>query len=284
MVPGCVLLVAHTPKRQPQRRLAPLTSVHPFSSADAVIPVVRIVAAPRDDSAETFFAFRSDDAGVLFEAQLERIEEDGSTTVVFPWTSTVGDMSLDEDEELETGQHVMKVRVRGVRAPPPGQMSPRVPAVSQVRAVDPAGNVNQEFEEGINKHSWYYRPDLPWVLIILGSLGFIALVVGVALEIRRRRKKRAMERYAIKRMRRKFKGIKKDAAKKDVDWRKVRATAPCGWTASLTGAHAVYRPRAPCAVLRGEQGGCRGLVGSFGGVAEREEKEEETEEERGAGA
>lgn len=98
---------------------------------------------------------------------------------------------------------------------------------SQVRAVDPAGNVNQRFEEGLNKHSWYYRPDLPWVLIILGSLGFIALLVGAALEIRRRRKKRAMERYAIKRMRRKFKGIKKDAAKKDVDWRKVRLFPCC---------------------------------------------------------
>merc|ERR1711907_601900 len=50
--------------------------------------------------------------------------------------------------------------------------------------------------------------------LIVGSiLGFFAIVGGVYLEVRRRKKKAAMERYAIKRMRRKFKGVQKGGKK-----------------------------------------------------------------------
>ena len=57
--------------------------------------------------------------------------------------------------------------------------------------------------------------------LILGSIGAVFVVcLAIFLEVRRRRKKKAMKRYAMKRMRRKFKGIKKEIAAKDVDWRK----------------------------------------------------------------
>ena len=50
---------------------------------------------------------------------------------------------------------------------------------------------------------------IPWMLI-LGILGgSLAFAIAVALEIRRRRRKKAMERYAIKRMRRKFRAVDK---------------------------------------------------------------------------
>ena len=58
-------------------------------------------------------------------------------------------------------------------------------------------------------------------MLILGILGgMIAFSVAVFLEIRRRRRKAAMERYAIKRMRRKFKGAQKGKKDDVADWKK----------------------------------------------------------------
>ncbi len=83
----------------------------------------------------------------------------------------------------------------------------------EVRAFDPAGNYDLIFEEGRNVHIWIYEPPLPVGLIVGSILGFFAIVGGVYLEVRRRKKKAAMERYAIKRMRRKFKGVQKGGKK-----------------------------------------------------------------------
>ena len=77
-------------------------------------------------------------------------------------------------------------------------------------------------------HIWEYIPALPILLIVMLTLLFIALSTGAYLEWRRRRKKKAMERYAIKRMRRKFKGIKKDASGEDVDWRQYYEESKAG--------------------------------------------------------
>merc|ERR1712000_481032 len=90
----------------------------------------------------------------------------------------------------------------------------------QVRAIDPAGNVDITFDKGRNMHVWTYIPRLPIGLIMGLSTTFLIVMAGILIELRRRRKKKPMERYAIKRMRRKFKGIQKDVKKKDVDWRK----------------------------------------------------------------
>ena len=57
------------------------------------------------------------------------------------------------------------------------------------------------------------KPPLPVGLIVGSILGFFAIVGGIYLEVRRRKKKAAMERYAIKRMRRKFKGVQKGGKK-----------------------------------------------------------------------
>merc|ERR1719261_2362695 len=90
----------------------------------------------------------------------------------------------------------------------------------QARSVDPSGNSDLTFMEGANQHTWTYIPALPVALIVGLTGSFVTVITGILVEIRRRRKKKAMERYAIKRMRRKFKGVQKDAKKKDVDWRK----------------------------------------------------------------
>ena len=93
-----------------------------------------------------------------------------------------------------------------------------------VRAIDPAGNTDVTFRiggtENINYYKWRYTQRPPIMIITLSSCTFVMLVTGSWLEYRRRKRKRAMERYAIKRMRRKFKSAQKEMTKKgDVDWR-----------------------------------------------------------------
>ncbi len=90
----------------------------------------------------------------------------------------------------------------------------------RVRAVDPAGNRDAPlWKEGENQHTWTWVPELPVGLIV--GLCFLSLAIGggTMLELRRRRKLAEMERYALKRMRRKFKGVQKTGNKDDVDWR-----------------------------------------------------------------
>lgn len=64
-----------------------------------------------------------------------------------------------------------------------------------------------------NTHTWDYLAPINTPLIVaLSVLAFTGLVSFVV-EVRRRQRKKAMERYAIKRMRRKFKGAQVTAGK-----------------------------------------------------------------------
>lgn len=81
-----------------------------------------------------------------------------------------------------------------------------------MRAIDAAGNLGP-----VAQFVFLYKPPFP-VLIVGGSAGgFVFIMLLVFLEYRRRVRKAAMERYAQKRMRRKFKGLQKKAGKKDVN-------------------------------------------------------------------
>jgi hypothetical protein len=88
-----------------------------------------------------------------------------------------------------------------------------------VRAVDPAGNRDELYIVGKNLVEWYYVSPTAWDLIMEGIGGFLALTLFGYLEYRRRKKKAAMERYAMKRMRRKFKAMQRDEEGGIVDWR-----------------------------------------------------------------
>ena len=77
-----------------------------------------------------------------------------------------------------------------------------------VRSIDPAGN-SDIFWSPKNVHVWIYYAPLPGTLIVGLSTGFVGLCIATYMEYRRRKRKRAMERYAIKRMRRKFKGMQR---------------------------------------------------------------------------
>ena len=71
-------------------------------------------------------------------------------------------------------------------------------------------------------YKWKYKTRLPWDRISISIGCFIGSVLIVHWDYKRRKKRAAMERYAIKRMRRKFKGAQKDLASKGgVDWRKM---------------------------------------------------------------
>ncbi len=56
-----------------------------------------------------------------------------------------------------------------------------------------------------NAYSWRYTPPLPWLLIILAILFFIICVIAGVIYYRRRQRKLVLERYALKRARRKLK-------------------------------------------------------------------------------
>ena len=91
-----------------------------------------------------------------------------------------------------------------------------------VRAVDPAGNRDEKYildRSNGNLHYWQYISPTAWDLIGEGVGGFLALSLFGYLEYRRRKKKAAMERYAMKRMRRKFKAMQRDEEGGIVDWR-----------------------------------------------------------------
>merc|ERR1712225_191585 len=70
-------------------------------------------------------------------------------------------------------------------------------------------------------YKWKYNTRLPWDYIGYSVLSFLTCVLVAYKEYQRRKRKAAMERYAIKRMRRKFKGAQKEMNKGGVDWRKM---------------------------------------------------------------
>lgn len=96
-----------------------------------------------------------------------------------------------------------------------------------VRSVDPAGNVDVTYSKR-NMYKWKYNTSLPWHIICGTAGGFFGLCILAWLEKKRRKRKAAMERYAMKRMRRRFKnaqreqaaGGKRGGAGTTVDWKK----------------------------------------------------------------
>lgn len=91
--------------------------------------------------------------------------------------------------------------------------------VLYVRAIDPAGNRDERFVLGRNMHHWRYISPTPWDIIFGCIAAFLFMVFCAYAEYRRRVKKAAMERYAMKRMRRKFKAMQRDTDGRAVDWR-----------------------------------------------------------------
>ncbi|KAI9984756.1 hypothetical protein PInf_006183 [Phytophthora infestans] len=170
---------------------------------DARRPRAQFTLFPTSGSSDTVFKFESDKPYSVFEYfLLDTVEQ----LVVRNWTVTLGE--VDFESWLDSGTFRMRVRAR-----------------------DPAGNVDETFEDGRNEHTWVYERPLPWGLIIGLSCVGLVLLIGFLMEWRKRRKRAAMERYAMKRMRRKLK--KKNAAvtiakEGDPNWRETYDKAKDG--------------------------------------------------------
>ena len=164
---------------------------------DDRMPSVNMKKRPKQDSPNSIFRFAVDEAGCYFEY---RIWDALRYKEIRKWSPVV----------YQTNVEWLDWRKGG---PGNGRY------VLYVRAVDPAGNRDEMYERGRNVYAWNYVSPMPYDIIFGCVAGFIFLAFLAYLEYRRRVKKAAMERYAMKRMRRKFKAMQRDLDGRAVDWR-----------------------------------------------------------------
>ncbi|KAJ1444116.1 hypothetical protein B484DRAFT_388979 [Ochromonadaceae sp. CCMP2298] len=164
---------------------------------DAKLPKARFDGKPGSRDTNPWFYFVADKAGSSFEY---RVWDPNIFKEIREWTPVTG----------KTDVGWLDWRMGG-----PGNGRYQL----YVRAVDPAGNRDARFIMGENVYNWYYLSPTPWDIILGTIFGFLFLCFLAYLEYRRRVKKAAMERYAMKRMRRKFKAMQRDINGRAVDWR-----------------------------------------------------------------
>ncbi len=87
--------------------------------------------------------------------------------------------------------------------------------------VDTSGNRDLKYSTSTNAYTWFYLQPLPWGKISLTICAVIILSVGGFIEYRRRERKAALERYAQRRMRRKFKLHAMTGGEGVDDWKEV---------------------------------------------------------------
>jgi hypothetical protein len=156
-------------------------------------------AAQQSNTPGHKFHFTCDERVCVYEVRLYDLQEH---TEVLPWTAAAN------------GRYSVSWLSRWKGGSGAGMY------VLYVRAIDPAGNADYAFREGLNMHTWRYVSPIPWGIVLGVGFALLFLLLLVFLEYRRRRKRRAMRRYAIKRMRRKFKQQQRKRAK-DADWREL---------------------------------------------------------------
>ena len=164
---------------------------------DAKLPQAKVSKFPVSNTPDDIFLLVSDKAGSHFEY---RVWDPYNYIEVRGWTKVT----------KKAGVNWLNWRKGG-----PGSGLYQI----YFRAVDPAGNMDERFILNRNVYIWYYVSPTPWDIIFSVVGAFIGLCILAYLEYRRRVKKAAMERYAMKRMRRKFKAMQRDIDGKAVDWR-----------------------------------------------------------------
>ena len=166
---------------------------------DSKLPIARISDKPPTNTPYPIFSFTADEFGCVFEY---KVWDPYHYTLVRPWTTVV--------QKTDIGW--LSWRKNG-----PGNGIYRL----YVRAIDAAGNRDERYVMNQNVYEWFYVSPTPWDIIAQGVFGFLALCFFGYMEYRRRVKKAAMERYAMKRMRRKFKAMQRDIDGRSVDWRSL---------------------------------------------------------------
>jgi hypothetical protein len=164
---------------------------------DAIMPTTRFKSKPLPNTDNPFFWFTPDEAGVVYEY---RVWDPVNYIEVRPWTKCT--------KKTDVGW--LSWRKNG---PGNGLYS------LYVRSIDPSGNRDERFVDNQNVYTWYYVSPTPYDIIFEAAGSFFALALFGYLEYRRRVRKAAMERYAMKRMRRKFKAMQRDIDGRATDWR-----------------------------------------------------------------
>lgn len=166
---------------------------------DPVLPTTRFKSAPKSYTDNPFFYLTPNEPGVAFEY---RVWDPIKYIEIRPWTTCT----------VKTDVGWLSWRKGG-----PGNGLYTLYA----RSVDPAGNRDERYLNGQNVHTWYYVSPTPYDIIFISAGSFFGLGLMGYLEYRRRVRKAAMERYAMKRMRRKFKAMQRDIDGRAVDWRSL---------------------------------------------------------------
>jgi len=164
---------------------------------DAHLPTISISTAPTDNTPEPYFSLAIDKPGSYIEY---RVWDPYLYKEIRPWTAMTKKVSISWLNWRKKGPGTGRYQI-------------------YFRAVDAAGNRDERFIMSQNVYNWYYVSPTPWDIIFATIGTFVGLLILAYFEYRRRVKKAAMERYAMKRMRRKFKAMQRDIDGKAVDWR-----------------------------------------------------------------
>ena len=151
---------------------------------DDVFPQAFITTKPLSQSPQSKFYFDSNEAGAhVFEYKLLR-----NGTDIIPWTITTkhlgADVSWLDDKKGGPGKGWY---------------------ILFLRAVDPSGNRDGYFSMQTNVYRWVYVPPIPWGFVSGFIIASLLLIIGGYYEHRRRKKKATLQRFQLRRLRRKFK-------------------------------------------------------------------------------
>jgi len=179
---------------------------------DDIMPLSVLNTYPASDSAETLFTFKSNKEGSVFRYRVyfgDKLKELRPWSKVFTqesvgWLKGYNDVGEVSNTHTELGK---------------GQEENEGPGhgnyIFYLRAVDPAGNEDATYDEGRNMHTWRYSPDPPAVLISIVFITLFCFACYIGYEYHKYQRAMALERFAIKRVRRKFKGMMAEGGDRD---------------------------------------------------------------------
>ena len=169
---------------------------------DERFPEAFFTRTPSSGSSETTFEFDCEDDTFVLKSICVfeyRIMDFSSGEVLRPWTRHIGPLDI------------LPVVLQ------------RKPTRVVIRAIDPSGNRDLEFENGRNSHVYTYVPPFPIVAVVSSIAAVLAAIFGTLYGIRAYEKRIAYEKYMAKRLARKLKA--EDAGAKRVKPKRRKVVA-----------------------------------------------------------
>jgi hypothetical protein len=169
---------------------------------DERFPEAFFTRTPSSGSSETTFEFDCEDDTFVLKSicVIEyRVIDYSSGEVLRPWTRHVGPLDI------------LPIVLQ------------RKPTRVVIRAIDPSGNRDLEFENGRNSYIYTYVPPFPIIAVASSIAAFFAAVFGTLYAIRAYEKRLAYEKYMAKRLARKLKA--EDAGAKRVKPKRRKVVA-----------------------------------------------------------